>query len=498
MPRAERKKKKIEFSFYDTENKILVESVWNEGKIRYLVYHIPSKEYAVKDSYVKPRYNEEIVPPPIDHDYIVKAQPIVIPEFNGYVNWEKYDVGDIDRALEEYIGEWLVLPPQYVTVLAAFVKFTWVHERSDVKPYLSIWGDKGTGKSSVVEVALQWICRYANYAAGGITPASLLRHVDAIHGTEIMDESDWLDAEESSTIRAILRGGYKSTGTYMLAEATGKGGFFPRVFNTGCPKILLGRQPISDDALRSRCLELPLQPIDVPNEKRRHSESWFANERIEKGKSLVDKLLIYRLAELPARYDKAPELLGYEARLSDTAQPLFYCLHNNKDRETYLQFVGKNVTEVLGERLESMEGKLLLLIRELLLLSPAQLGMTELLGNDVRITVDDLILRYKERFEPDTDEKDFKKHVNPWKVGKKLAGIGVKTKRGGGGRSRLLDPDSFSVLPELYKRYGLPPLEEALATPPSEQVARDAKIEIDFEAEIEEGEGRAQELLDAL
>lgn len=462
MPARESpKSKEIRFSHYDLDDKVLVESVWHEGKVKYLLFHIPTKEYGLQDKYVIRKYNRTIHPPPIDHEYLIKAQPVIVPKFNGTIDVEGFDQDALDKDLKEFIKEYLLIPEEYLVVLSSFAKFTWVHERSDIKPYISVWGDKGTGKSSVVETAMQWVCRYSNYAAGGVTTSSLLRHVDLINGTEMLDEADWLQSEEGDKIRAVLRGGYKSSGTYMLSENTGRT-FYPKLFNTGCPKILLGRQPIGDDALRSRCLELPLKPIDVPVEKRRHTELWFEEARRARGQALVNRLLAYRFKELPHRYEKAPELFGYEARLSDTSQPLYYCLHNNEDRKLYLGFVNKNVTELLAERAEGMEGKLLLLIREAIMNSPARLaGPDTLLADDLKISLPEIISIYKERFEPETDEREFKKHVNVYKVGRRLAGLGIKSRRGTGG-ARSIDPASFALLPELYKRYGLPVADPAI------------------------------------
>src|SRR3990167_5645175 len=130
---------------------------------------------------------------------------------------------------------------------------TWTHERSFVKPYLNIWGERGTGKSSVIESALVFLCRYAQYYGGAVTPASLLRSIDEIQGTSILDESDFRSAskealESNDLLLRILRGGYKQSGCYSLAEKEGTK-HFPTVYRIGNPKIIIGRRVIQDDAL---------------------------------------------------------------------------------------------------------------------------------------------------------------------------------------------------------------------------------------------------------
>jgi len=496
MPRQPAPPKLIRYGFIDDEAQVIVESVWTaENAIKYLVYHIPTGEFDLADSYVIQRYNLEIFPPPTTHEFLTSKCPVLLPRFNGTLDLQRFDYDTLDKRLKEYLADWLTLSPAYIVVLAAFIKFTWVHERSEVKPYLNIWGDKGTGKSSIVEVALQWTCRYGNYTAGGVSSSALLRHVDLFFGTEFLDENEIMEtSDEGKKLAQILRGGYKDSGTYMMSEQqTGGKNFYPKIFNTGCPKVIVGRHPIKDDALRSRCLEMELKPIEVPPEKRRHTEKWFQRERQSKGQELIDLLFLYRLIEYPKRYDKAPDLFGYEARLSDTSQPFYYCLHSDKDRKLYLEFINDNIKELLAERMESMEGKLLILIRDSITLNPLQ-SLGVLLGStsrDVRITLQDLAEAFKARFEPDMEDRDFKKFLNPYKVGRKIAGMGLKTKRIGGG-GRIIDPYSFDILPELYKRYGLPAPVTQVSAP------TEAGEEEKMSAESPEQLTLTQEVADAL
>ena len=443
--------KDYRFSHVDWNKSLAIEAVRKpDGTITYCVYDFARKEIGFRDEFYLEDFKKTIYPPPSSHPSLLKEGLIVPSLFGEAASWETWisrlNEEELVRDVKAYINQWLILPPLHLTVLTAYVLFTWTHERSFVKPYLNIWGERGTGKSSVIESALVFLCRYAQYYGGAVTPASLLRSIDEIQGTSILDESDFRSAskealESNDLLLRILRGGYKQSGCYSLAEKEGTK-HFPTVYRIGNPKIIIGRRVIQDDALRSRCLELKMEPVDIPRDKRRPSEFWHDTRRRGEAQEIINRLILYRFKHLGDKNEIVLDLLPFEARLTDTAQPLWYCLHTNEDRKEYLQFVGANANEVHDQASETLEGQLLAVVQYLL---PAPVLST-------RTVLKEMVSTFREKYKDEMSAKDMDDIANPRRFAWRMKGMGIKTKHGMGGN--YIEP-SQELLKRLYEKYGV-------------------------------------------
>jgi len=94
-------------------------------------------------------------------------------------------------------------------ILKAFVVYTWIPEISDYATYILVSGDKGSGKSRLLE-ALSLVCR-RSYLTGNTSIALFARVIDKHGCTFFLDEmkvkAKETSKEEEQDIWSILRNG---------------------------------------------------------------------------------------------------------------------------------------------------------------------------------------------------------------------------------------------------------------------------------------------------
>ena len=101
----------------------------------------------------------------------------------------------------------------------------------------------------------------------------------------------------------------------------------------------------------------------------------------------------------------------------------------------------------------SMDGQVLECLKEMLELAINQ-PPAELFDGKPKVFLADIINKYKEKFGSDWSEQDLKKQATTYNFGRRLKKMGIKTHRYGG-VGRIVDPESFGTLSELYSRYGI-------------------------------------------
>lgn len=142
----------------------------------------------------------------------------------------------------------------------------------DELPYLLIYGPKGTGKSRLGDI-FAGLCLNP-ISSSEISTPFLYRSVDrnpiGIGATFIIDEADDLsNPKQHNALLRILRSGYRRTGNVGRCNAN----LEAIQFHTFCPKILINQSGLTDQALDSRTIPIPMIKSPVRLEKFRFSKA---------------------------------------------------------------------------------------------------------------------------------------------------------------------------------------------------------------------------------
>jgi hypothetical protein len=149
--------------------------------------------------------------------------------------------------LVAYIRRFVSLSEVQATVIAVWVCHTYVFSAAFATPYLAITSaEKQSGKTRLLEV-LETIV--ANpWFTGKVTPAVLIRKIDADHSTLLLDESDAAfggDKEYAETLRGVLNTGHRKGGKSSCCVGS-SASISTRDFSTFSPKAIAGIGKLPD------------------------------------------------------------------------------------------------------------------------------------------------------------------------------------------------------------------------------------------------------------
>ena len=148
------------------------------------------------------------------------------------------------------IANFVILRPDQLRIVAAFVLASWFPDCFEAAPYLFIVGPLGSGKTKLLKL-LRCLCR-RGLIVGDIRSGSLYKLIDDWNPTLIIDELDLGNSGESAELLRILR-----TGS-VPGVPTVRNGIR---FSTYGPKVISSRQPFGDAALASRGLVISMLPM---------------------------------------------------------------------------------------------------------------------------------------------------------------------------------------------------------------------------------------------
>lgn len=181
-------------------------------------------------------------------------------------------------SLVAFIRRYVVLSDDALTAIVAWVAHTYVFDAAECTPYLAVSSaTKRAGKTRLFEVLEQLAPR--PWFTGHVTAAVLLRKIDAVKPTLLLDESDAafkFDSEYTEAVRGLLDSGYRKGGRHSLCIGQGANRS-ARDFNTFCPKAFAGIGDVLPDTVNDRSIPIRL--------RRR-----MAGERVER----------FRLRKVPA------------------------------------------------------------------------------------------------------------------------------------------------------------------------------------------------------
>lgn len=168
-------------------------------------------------------------------------------------------LSEILEALVLLIRRFVVMRPAQAVAWALWVVHTHAFDAADETAYLWITSpEKRCGKTRILEVSERIVAR--PWLTGRVSAAALVRKIDKVAPTLLLDESDAAfngDETYAEALRGILNTGHRRGGKASLCVGQGSN-IDVRDFSTFCPKAIagIGRLP---DTVADRSIPLRLQ-----------------------------------------------------------------------------------------------------------------------------------------------------------------------------------------------------------------------------------------------
>ena len=247
----------------------------------------------------------------------VKSAPMGGEQEPPATNQSALEEGQLLAAISAFLRRYVVLSPEQLVVVAAWVVHTHVFGAAETTPYLSITSaTKQAGKTRLLEVLELLVA--TPWFTGRATAAVLVRRINDESPTLLLDESDAafkVESEYTEALRSILNSGYRRTGRASLCLA---GGASYLDLSTFCPKAIagIGRLPdtVADRSLPIRLKRrTPSEPIERFRYRTGEQEAAPLREHLGQWAAA-------HLSELRSAQPVIPSALG--DRAADVCEPL--------------------------------------------------------------------------------------------------------------------------------------------------------------------------------
>jgi hypothetical protein len=163
------------------------------------------------------------------------------------------------ESLTGFLRRYVVLSQEQLRVLALWVVHTHVLAAAEVTPYLAVTSAvPGCGKTLLLEVLEPLVAR--PWKTGRVTPAVLMRRIDAETPTLLLDESDMAfrgDREYAAALQGTLNEGYRRRGNHTICVPRGNSWGY-QTFSVFCAKAVAGIGKLPD-TVASRSIPVELQ-----------------------------------------------------------------------------------------------------------------------------------------------------------------------------------------------------------------------------------------------
>lgn len=160
--------------------------------------------------------------------------------------------------LIDFFRKYVHMDEEILAILVLWAVATYCYDLYPTFPILHIQGDFSTGKNRILDL-LAMLC-YKPLILSNLSSASLFRIIDAEKGTILIDEADSL--LQSNGTENILLSGYKKGAktSRSVQDNEHPKGYRPVTFEVYCPKVLVTREGIQNDALTSRSITIITSP----------------------------------------------------------------------------------------------------------------------------------------------------------------------------------------------------------------------------------------------
>lgn len=342
--------------------------------------------------------------------------------------------GELLKEIERYISKYVSVSSFFLKISVYYVLFTWLFDKFSVLPYLRVLGGPGCGKSRYLTIVGS-ICYKPLFTMGAATMSPIFRLQNILHGTLILDESDFNRSDESHLVIKMLNTGYQKG--FPLLRSEGKN-FEPRPFDVFGPKIIATTKVFPDKALESRCITEKMEsrykdsvPIMLP-------ESFEAE-----ASSLRNKLLLFRLKNFhqiktTGKYEASILNLDIQPRLKQIILPLASVIRDKEFIDVLLEVIVQRDIDIAVEQLDTTEGRI---VQEIVKAYDRSYKDVSIEQITTAINFEISNERYK---------------ISPERVGKVTTELGLPKKRKSDGTYIILNTaEAAEVIEHLKKQYKL-------------------------------------------
>lgn len=201
------------------------------------------------------------------------------------------DVIELFKDITNYYRRYIILsePEQYI-LLSLWTIGTYFFKAFTYYPYLHFMGEKGTGKSTLLNLIKSIAFNGQNSV--GTTPAVLFRESETLSPCWLLDESEWLSSEHLQKTQAlsdILKSGFNKGGIARRCSTNDNSKI--DAYNVYSPKALASINEL-DNVLGERTIPITLQKKLQSERVEKYTES---SELISLQRNLRNRLYIFGL-----------------------------------------------------------------------------------------------------------------------------------------------------------------------------------------------------------
>jgi hypothetical protein len=201
---------------------------------------------------------------------------------------------DALNRVSSFIKQFVSMNDSQLAILALWVAHTHALQAAETTPYLSVTSaEKQCGKTRLLEVLSLLVAK--PWFTGSVSKAVLVRKLDAVQPTLLLDETDAAfagDKEYSEALRAVLNNGHSREGVASLCVGQGANITF-KDFQVFCPKAIagIGRLPdtVADRSIPIRMKRRP--PGDKSERFRRRLCQAEASEIRDKLETWINNIV---------------------------------------------------------------------------------------------------------------------------------------------------------------------------------------------------------------
>ena len=337
---------------------------------------------------------------------------------------EYYDEKVLAKSIEDYMTKYVDVPAFECQLVSAYLRFTYLYDKTWELPYLRITGESGSGKSRLTQIV--GMACYRPLLVVNPSAASIYRVIEKFQPTLVIDEANMQSqSEDTEALFQILNAGYQKINSVPRCEK-GKddGEMEVKLFSPYGPKIITGLSTTDSRAFESRCIQIEMRRTnrsDVPFQ--------ITQEMIDDAARIRGMLTLWRMRNWHLDMDTAlaeseRELKAFDIlpRFIQIAIPLYSVIQDEQLRKSFAQMLVERTKTDTEDKRGSFEGVLVSILWDRLFddINGKIVGKNWPLCLEYEpcelLVVEDITKDYNRRLGADTP----KSMLNPVQIGKRL------------------------------------------------------------------------------